>query len=83
MWSRPRPWRDNPAARDRRPLMALELKVLGAADVKLIGMGAYLGVSQGSALHAEVPSHLTYRPLTGPAAGCWLIGKGVTFDSGG
>eukprot|EP00966_Prymnesium_polylepis_P215174 4983433-Prymnesium_polylepis.1 len=46
-------------------------------------MGAYLGVSQGA---CEPPKfiHLTYTPPDGPATKkLGLVGKGLTFDSGG
>ncbi|MCT0203221.1 leucyl aminopeptidase [Synechococcus sp. CS-603] len=60
----------------------LELKVLERADCEALGMGAYLGVSQGSALPPKF-IHLTYRPAEGASRRLVLIGKGVTFDSGG
>ena len=60
----------------------LEAKILGPADCKKLGMGMYLGVAQGS---DEEPRliHLTYRPEAKPQKRIALIGKGVTFDSGG
>lgn len=59
----------------------LEIKVLEKKDLEKIGMGAILGVSAGS---VEPPCviHLTYRPST-PKARIALVGKGLTFDSGG
>ena len=62
----------------------LTCKVLGLDECTKLGMGMFLGVSQGS---AEPPRlvHLTYKPKK-PAATpktIALIGKGVTFDSGG
>ncbi|MFI5288712.1 MAG: leucyl aminopeptidase family protein, partial [Polyangia bacterium] len=62
----------------------LEVKVLGPKECEKLGMGMYLGVAQGS---DEEPRyiHLTYRPKGKPAPKktVALIGKGVTFDSGG
>ena len=45
-------------------------------------MGAFLGVNRGS---QEPPRfiHLTYRPKGRAARRIALIGKGITFDSGG
>jgi len=59
----------------------LELKVLERADCEALGMGAYLGVAQGSDLPPKF-IHLTYRPPS-PRRRVALVGKGLTFDSGG
>jgi len=61
----------------------MTLKVLEKDDCEALGMGAYLGVSQGA---IEPPKfiHLTYTPLSGSATKkVALVGKGLTFDSGG
>ncbi len=60
----------------------LTLKVLDRADCAKLGMGAYLGVAQGS---HEPPKfiHLTYAPKGRPRKRVAVIGKGITFDSGG
>ncbi len=60
----------------------LELKVLERADCEALGMGAYLGVARGSSLPPKF-IHLTYRPAAGATRKLVLIGKGLTFDSGG
>ncbi len=61
----------------------LECEVLDQAKMSELGMGALLGVSQGS---AEPPAFIIvrYRPQN-PTSGdhLALIGKGVTFDTGG
>jgi leucyl aminopeptidase len=65
----------------------IEVKVFEQAECKKMGMGAFLGVAAGS----EQPPkfiHMTYSPSGRPAAGrkrkkIVLIGKGITFDSGG
>ena len=62
---------------------SFSLKVLEQAECEAMGMGAYLGVSQGA---CEPPKfiHLTYTPPGGKAAKkVALVGKGLTFDSGG
>jgi leucyl aminopeptidase len=60
----------------------LTLKVLGPAEMKREKMGAFLAVAQGSSNPPRL-LHLTYRP-DGKARGCVaLVGKGITFDSGG
>jgi len=61
----------------------LSLKVLEQTDCEALGMGAYLAVAQGA---CEPPKfiHLTYSPAKGsPTKKLALVGKGLTFDSGG
>jgi len=60
----------------------LELKVLERSDCEALGMGAYLGVTQGSDLPPKF-IHLTYRPAGEVRRRVALVGKGLTFDSGG
>jgi leucyl aminopeptidase len=60
----------------------LELKVLERSDCEALGMGAYLGVAQGSDLPPKF-IHLTYRPAGDVQRRVALVGKGLTFDSGG
>jgi leucyl aminopeptidase len=57
-------------------------EVLEAADMEKLGMGAFLAVARGS---AEPPKMivLDYRGAEPTAAPIVLIGKGVTFDTGG
>ena len=60
----------------------LTLKILEQAECEALGMGAFLGVSQAS----EMPPkfiHLTYTPTGTPRRKIAIVGKGVTFDSGG
>jgi leucyl aminopeptidase len=60
----------------------LTLKILEQAECEALGMGAFLGVSQAS----EMPPkfiHLTYTPPGTPRRKLAIVGKGVTFDSGG
>ncbi len=60
----------------------LELKVLERDDCEALGMGAFLGVSQGSDLPPKF-IHLTCRPAGAVTRRVVLVGKGLTFDSGG
>ena len=62
---------------------SLGCTVLEREDVGKLGMGAYLGVAQGS---SQPPKfiHLTYEGDPDDADNnIWLIGKGITFDTGG
>ncbi len=59
-----------------------ELKILDRSDCNNLNMGAYLAVSQGSDLEPKF-IHLTYRPKNPIKKTIALIGKGLTFDSGG
>jgi len=62
----------------------LECEVLDQAHIEQIGMGALLGVAQGS---SEPPALiiLRYRPesVAEGTAHLGFVGKGVTFDTGG
>ena len=60
----------------------LELTVLERAQMKELGMGGLLGVSQGS--HQD-PKFIvmSYRGDAGSRKTVGLVGKGITFDSGG
>ncbi|QNJ04143.1 leucyl aminopeptidase [Synechococcus sp. PROS-U-1] len=60
----------------------LELKVLERSDCEAKGMGAFLAVSQGSDLPPKF-IHLIYRPAGEVKRRIALVGKGLTFDSGG
>jgi len=60
----------------------LEIDVLDEARMKDLGMGAFLGVAQGSAEPAKIIV-LTYSPKTESAETIAIVGKGVTFDTGG
>jgi len=71
------------AAREMAQQQGLECEVLERGDLERFGMGALLGVAQGS---AEPPALivLRYRPQrAASAAHLGLVGKGVTFDTGG
>jgi len=57
-------------------------RVLGRKELESLGMGCLLGVSQGS---AEPPKFiiLTYQGAPKNSAPVVLVGKGITFDTGG
>jgi leucyl aminopeptidase len=63
----------------------LDCEVLDEARMRELGMGALLGVSQGSAQPPVmiIVKYTPARPLTTDASHLGLVGKGVTFDSGG
>lgn len=60
----------------------LSLKILDEKEMQKLGMGALLGVSQGSAEEAKLIC-LEYKGGNKKQAPVVLIGKGVTFDTGG
>ncbi len=62
----------------------LTLTVLGPDELRAEGMGAFLGVAQGSAAEPRLIT-LRYEPEapTDPDLVLGLVGKAVTFDSGG
>jgi len=60
----------------------LEVKVYGRDEAKEMGMGAFLAVGQGSR-HEQKFIHMTYKPQGQAKAKVALVGKGITFDSGG
>jgi leucyl aminopeptidase len=68
--------------RERYEGTGLEITVLGVEEMTELGMGALLGVGQGSAQ----PSQLLAVKWNGGEAGgrpMAFVGKGVTFDTGG
>ena len=60
----------------------LEIKILEENDCLNLGMGAYLAVAKGSNLKPKF-IHITYRPKNSVSFKLALVGKGLTFDSGG
>jgi len=59
-----------------------QLQLLERDDCAALGMGAYLGVAKGSDLAPKF-IHLTIRPAGPVHRRIALVGKGLTFDSGG
>src|SRR5580704_9839428 len=72
------------SARKMAADFSLECEVLDQDRMRQLGMGALLGVAQGS---AEPPAMiiLHYKPAVKPSSKdhLGLVGKGVTFDTGG
>ena len=71
------------AARKMAAEFHLECEVLDREQMEKLKMGALLGVAQGS---AEPPALIVvrYKPASGEGkAHLGLVGKGVTFDTGG
>ncbi len=60
----------------------LELEILEREECEKLGMGAFLGVAQASDLPPKF-IHLTYKPSGTPRRKLAIVGKGLTFDSGG
>lgn len=77
------PTRMAETAREVAELVGLELDVMDRDRMREHGMGAFLGVAQGS----EEPPKLivmTYRgDPDNPQNNLGLVGKGITFDTGG
>ena len=59
------------------------VRVLGMDECVAMGMNAFVGVAQGS----RRPAHFVHLTYDGDASNAsnnvWLIGKSITFDSGG
>ena len=62
--------------------VGLECEIFGPDRMRALGMGALLGVAQGS---AQEPRFIILRHRGGPAnePGPAFVGKGITFDTGG
>lgn len=60
----------------------LACRVFDRKDLKRMGANALLAVGQGSALPPYL-IHLSYKPTKKSSERIALVGKGVTFDSGG
>lgn len=70
------------ARRLATPNSPMKVKVYRKRDCERLGMGALLAISRGS---HEPPTftHLHYKPKGKPERSVALVGKGLTFDSGG
>ncbi|MDZ7727647.1 MAG: M17 family metallopeptidase [Dehalococcoidia bacterium] len=60
----------------------LEFEVLEEADAERKGMGSFLSVARGSDEPAKMV-RMSYRGGTGDGYDIALVGKGITFDTGG
>ena len=61
---------------------SLEIKILEKNECEDLGMGAYLAVAKGSDLEPKF-IHLTLKSKSPVKEKIALVGKGLTFDSGG
>lgn len=59
----------------------LEFDLLEEADAEALGMGSYLGVAKGS--HQPAKFIILRHHGGGDEPGLGLVGKGITFDTGG
>jgi leucyl aminopeptidase len=72
----------NAAKRLARSQRRIKVRVLGPAEIKRLKMGSFLSVTRGS----DEPPRLViaeYRGAPASRAPIVLIGKGITFDTGG
>lgn len=60
----------------------IAVKVLEESDMKKLGMGAFLAVTKGSEQDAKLVC-IEYKGTTKKQAPVALVGKGITFDTGG
>lgn len=69
-------------ARELAKRYRMKVEVLERADMERLGMGALLSVARGS---AQPPKFITLEHRGGPKAArpVALVGKGITFDTGG
>jgi len=63
--------------------LGIEIEVLGEPEMQALGMGALLGVSQGSARQAQLLVMRWDGTNGAQGAPVAFVGKGVTFDTGG
>ncbi|MBV9098716.1 MAG: leucyl aminopeptidase [Frankiaceae bacterium] len=70
------------AAVDACTAVGLQVEVLDEKALKKGGFGGVLGVGQGST-HPPRVARITYSAGRGAKAKVHLVGKGITFDSGG
>lgn len=68
----------------KKNLKGVKVKILNKADIKKEGMGIFLSVNSGSAWEPRLV-HLTYTPkkVTTKTKHYAVVGKGITFDTGG
>jgi leucyl aminopeptidase len=62
--------------------VGLECQIIEPEQMKELGMGGLLGVAQGSVQPPRFV-HLVYKPAGESRRAIAIIGKGITFDSGG
>lgn len=62
--------------------VGVKVTILTKDDVAKLGMGAFLAVAAG-ATEESFFIHLQYKPKTKTTKSIAIVGKGITFDSGG
>jgi len=70
------------AARKTAEEAGLECEVLGRAQIEKLGMNLFLAVARGSAEEPQLV-RLSYDPPRAKGSPVALVGKAITFDSGG
>ena len=70
------------AAKDLAKSGSVQCKVHGPKEVEKLGMGAFLAVAQGSKEPLQL-IELSYHGAAKSQAPVVLVGKGITFDTGG
>jgi len=68
------------AARSAMKGLPVKMTTLGKKEMRKLGMGALLGVAKGS---SEAPTFTVLEYKGAKGAPIVLVGKGITFDSGG
>ena len=63
-------------------LEGIECKVFEKDEIEKMGMGAFLAVAKGSSVPPKF-IHMIYKPSVEIKKKIALVGKGITFDSGG
>jgi leucyl aminopeptidase len=63
--------------------LKLSYRFYGEPELKRLGAGAFLAVSQGNATRDAGIVRLAYRPRGAAAPAVSLVGKGICFDTGG
>ncbi len=59
-----------------------ECKIFEESDVEKMGMGAFVAVDKGSSEPLKF-IHMVYKPKSAAKKKIAIVGKGITFDSGG
>lgn len=70
------------AARDSGARAGYDVRVFGKEEIEALGMGGLLAVNKGSQ-HPPTFTVMEYNPAAKASRTVALVGKGVTFDSGG
>jgi leucyl aminopeptidase len=62
---------------------SLRCRFLGEQELRRLGAGAFLAVTQGNSERDAGIMHVSYRPKRAASSRVALVGKGVLFDTGG